>query len=65
MRGSAILIFVGATLAGVAGTATTIIAGVLLAGLSQSAFGTTPTLFGFLALFLLAATTYRSVLRNR
>ena len=43
----------------------TAIAGALLAALSFSAFGAAPTLFGFVALFLLAATTHRAISRHR
>lgn len=47
------------------GTVMTASAGALLAVLSVSAFGAAPTLFGFVALFLLAATTHRAISRHR
>jgi hypothetical protein len=53
-----------APLSSVTGTVTTTIAGGLLAALSLSAFGAAPTLFGFLALALLATVTHRA-LRHR
>lgn len=52
-------------LADMTGTVMTAIAGALLAALSFSAFGAAPTLFGFVALFLLAATTHRAISRHR
>jgi hypothetical protein len=47
------------------GTVTTIIAGVLLAALSISAFGAVPTLVGFFALSLIATATHRAIARHR
>jgi 1,4-dihydroxy-2-naphthoate octaprenyltransferase len=54
-----------ARLADVTGTVATVVAGVLLAALSLSAFGAVPTLLAFLALFLLATTTHRAISRHR
>jgi hypothetical protein len=54
-----------ARLADVTGAVTTIVAGVLLAALSLSAFGAVPTLFGFLALSLFATTAHRAIARHR
>jgi hypothetical protein len=51
--------------AGATGTAATIVAGILLATLSLSAFGAARTLIGFLALFLLAATVPRANSRGK
>jgi hypothetical protein len=53
-----------ARLSDVTGTATTTVAGVLLAALSLSAFGAASTLSGFLALFLLTALTHRAISRR-
>jgi hypothetical protein len=54
-----------ARLADVTGTVTTIMAGVLLAALSVSAFGATPALVGSLALFLFAIATTHAMSRHR
>jgi hypothetical protein len=54
-----------ARLANVSGTITTIVAGVLLAALTLSAFGAVATLFGFLALSLFATTAHRAISRHR
>jgi hypothetical protein len=52
-------------LADAIGTVVTIIAGILLAALSLSAFGTAPTLVGFFALSLIATATHRAISRHR
>jgi hypothetical protein len=54
-----------ARLANVTGTVTTTLAGVLLAALSLSAFGGAPSLFGFLALLLVATAAHRALSRQR
>jgi hypothetical protein len=51
-------------LADTTGTVATIGAGVLLAGLSLSAFDAATTLLVFFALFLLAAATHRAISRH-
>jgi hypothetical protein len=52
-------------LAALTGTAMTAVAGALMVALSFSAFGAAPTLLAFVALFLLAATTHRAIIRHR
>jgi hypothetical protein len=52
-------------LADATGTVATIMAGVLLAAISLSAFGPAPTLFGFFVLSLIATATHRAISRNR
>jgi hypothetical protein len=52
-------------LAEATGTVATIIAGVLLAALSLSAFGTATTLLGFSGLSLVATATHRAISRHR
>jgi hypothetical protein len=54
-----------ARLADLSGMVATVAAGVLLAALSISAFGTGRTLLGFLSLSLLATTSHREITRNR
>jgi hypothetical protein len=51
-------------LAGTSGTVATIVAGVLLAVLSLSAFGAAATLSVFFALSILAAATHRAISRH-
>jgi hypothetical protein len=52
-------------LADATGTVATIVAGVLLAGLSLSAFGAATTLLVFFALSLLGTATHRAISRRR
>jgi hypothetical protein len=52
-------------LADATGTVATIIAGVLLAALSLSAFGAATTLLVFFALSLVATATHRAISRHR
>jgi hypothetical protein len=54
-----------ARLVDMTGTVMTTIAGVLLAALSLSTFGAAPTLFGFLAIFLLATVFHSATSHHR
>lgn len=60
-----ILRSMNARLADMTGTVMTTIAGVLVAVLSLSTFGAAPTLFGFLALFLLATAFHSATSHHR
>jgi hypothetical protein len=54
-----------ARLPDVTGSLTTIVAGILLASLSLSTFGATPTLLAFAAVFLLATAVQRALTHHR
>ena len=65
MRARRYTAVMSARLAKVTGTITTVLAGVLLAALSLSAFGAAATLFCFLALSLFATIAHGAIARHR